>query len=202
MSSDDKKPLAVASAIGYEVADMLMDACESLEVAGSIRRKKPLVGDIEIVAMPKGGELNRLLDSLLNKGVITKARYGDSFRWGEKYRGFMFDGMKVEVFSGDLDNIGYIKWLRTGPADANAWVMTKLSWARSPYRAQEGYWWQDAKKLAIADEAEMFRLLGMPYIEPKNRLLDTYERGMAKFKPVQDVKFATVKEAPKQQSMF
>ena len=46
-------PLALAVAIAEEVRALLAPACERLEVAGSIRRRRPDVGDVELVAVPK-----------------------------------------------------------------------------------------------------------------------------------------------------
>ena len=52
-SKEKKYPHAEAQAIAQEVVEQLRPHCERIVVAGSIRRKKSEVGDIEIVAIPK-----------------------------------------------------------------------------------------------------------------------------------------------------
>lgn len=90
---------------------------ERWEIAGSVRRGKPEVGDIEHVVMPKfgkqGNELWMLLDSMLPDdgieaaGIVEKAVYPNGTnRWGEKYRGVMFRGFRHEVFIADAMNWG------------------------------------------------------------------------------------------------
>ncbi len=54
--------LADANPIAQRLHELLRPACERVAIAGSIRRAKPLVADIELVAMPlveeeDGGDL-------------------------------------------------------------------------------------------------------------------------------------------------
>lgn len=46
-------PLAVAQEAAETLRDLLAPACERIEIAGSIRRRKPEVKDIELVAVPR-----------------------------------------------------------------------------------------------------------------------------------------------------
>ena len=48
-----KIPLAEAEEIASLVVEKLMPYCQRIEIAGSIRRRKAEIGDIEIVAEPK-----------------------------------------------------------------------------------------------------------------------------------------------------
>ncbi len=204
MSSDEKKPLAEARDVALEMVFMLGDVCKDIQVAGSVRRGKAMVGDIEIVALPKHKhDLHSKLETMLHRGTISKAFYGisNTNRWGEKYKGMMYKGFKVEVFSADEHNWGYVYWLRTGPAESNAWVMQRLLVGKSPYRPNEGYFWVKDKKVSVPDEKEMFRLLGMPFVEPPSRTLDRYEQGMRWFKPADKLQFV-VDNTPKQNGLF
>ena len=45
--------LATATRIARQLVSMLEDSCERIEIAGSIRRQKPKVKDIELVCLPK-----------------------------------------------------------------------------------------------------------------------------------------------------
>lgn len=167
----------------YVVGD-LSDLCATIEIAGSLRRGKPYVGDVEIVALPKrASELLARLDTWVATGKAWKAIYSNgTTRWGEKYRGLRLarSEFTVELFLADADNWGYVYWLRTGPGDANAYVMQQCIARHSPYRAVEGYWREveSGRRLRVAEEAELFRLLGMAYVYPKDRTLDDYQRRM------------------------
>ncbi len=51
--SKPKWKLEEAKAIALRVCERIAPACERVEVAGSIRRGKPQVGDIELVVIPR-----------------------------------------------------------------------------------------------------------------------------------------------------
>ena len=49
--------LQKAKAIAEELKALLEPVCQRVEIAGSIRRQKPEVGDIELLVIPKHGGL-------------------------------------------------------------------------------------------------------------------------------------------------
>jgi len=179
-----------AARVAASFIKLISDVSPTLKVCGSLRRRKPTVGDIEIVACPA----NRLalmarLDKLVMDGVAEKAVYENgSHRWGDKYAGLMFQGIRVEIFSATPDNLGYITWLRTGPGDANTHVMTSLSQSNWPVRFEDGSAWHCTyeggvkrlqSRLRVPDEATLFRLLGMARVlTPQQRTVPAYRRGM------------------------
>jgi len=203
MSGDDRRPLGEATKIANEMVALLQTSETHIVVAGSVRRERATVGDIELVVMTDDPRhLLARLDSLVISGVVNKARYGDSYRWGEKYRGVMLNGMRCEIFIATRSNFGYILWLRTGPGDANTFVMKRLADAQSPYRAVGGQWVQNGKRLIVDTETEMFRLLGMPYLPPQVRSEDAYRARMRKWQPVKDVRFDESAPVGVQKTMF
>jgi DNA polymerase/3'-5' exonuclease PolX len=52
----EKVPRAEAEAVAAEIMCQLADFCQRWKIAGSIRRKKAEVSDIEIVYVPHQGE--------------------------------------------------------------------------------------------------------------------------------------------------
>lgn len=182
MSSGDKTSLAKATQIGRDFISLIADVT-SAEMCGSIRRKKPLVGDVEIVALPQDRRvLLARLDRLVSDGTFRKATYGDNLspRWGETYRGVMFEGVKVEIFCATRENYGYIRWLRTGPGDANTHVMTRMMQTNWPVRFREGCAWhvegETSHKLDASSEVYIFSYLGLDYIQPEDRSVSAYSR--------------------------
>lgn len=192
------------------IHEMLRDQCEQIVIAGSLRRGKALVGDAEIVALPKyAPNLLARLDRMVAEQLIVKAAYGEkrTTRWGEKYRGFVYQGLRIELFIAEPENWGYILWLRTGPGEANTWVMQQCISRFAPYRAVEGYWTdvESGRRIRTADEGEMFRLLGINYVvPPQNRSLALYAGLMRYPRWAKDVHYV-VSDAPPastQTSMF
>ena len=175
-----KFDLETARRLVGQFADMIRPACARLVVAGSIRRGTPYVKDAELVAIPTP-DLLTTLDQLVAQGGVEKAIYTDKNgkqtpRWGLKYRGLLYQGLRVELFLSDEDNFGYQFWLRSGPAEANTYLMKWLAWKRAPIRARDGYWWWGEQCLRVASEEDQFALLGMPYIPPGERTERRYKQ--------------------------
>jgi DNA polymerase/3'-5' exonuclease PolX len=182
MSTGDRISLARATQKAQDFLSLIQDVTKA-EICGSIRRKRPQVGDIEIVALPEDRRvLLARLDRLVADGTFSKAQYGDNLahRWGDTYRGLMFESMKVEVFCATPENIGFIRWLRTGPGDANTHVMTRMGQTNWPVRFRQGYAWHDeggqSRKLDASTEELIFSYLGLNFIKPEDRALPAYGR--------------------------
>jgi DNA polymerase/3'-5' exonuclease PolX len=180
----DYRPREEALTVLEMMINNIKGHCERIEIAGSIRREKDVVHDAEIVVIPKPSLWHRV-DLLLYMGVIEKAEYVDkngrvTHRWGEKFRSVVLPHdphkMKIEIYTADPHNFGYIYWLRTGPAGRNEQLVTTLKY-RSPFLARESYIWleqgedltKESIKISVPDEATFFRLLNLDYEQPKER---------------------------------
>jgi DNA polymerase/3'-5' exonuclease PolX len=161
---------------------------EQWEIAGSIRRRKMDVGDVEHVVIPRFGAvivstglftetktINLLcarMEELVAAGTIAKHIYGGSGpRWGEKYRGSEFGGMLHEVFMADARNFGSVLLIRTGPAEFSERIVTIFK-DGGMLRQQEGYlrYTASGEVVPVPDEATYLRLAGLSYISPENRV--------------------------------
>jgi DNA polymerase/3'-5' exonuclease PolX len=209
MSTGYKTSLAKATRIADAFLTLITDVTAA-EICGSIRRQRPTVGDIEIVCLPENrGKLLARLDGLVAEGTCRKATYGDSLRhrWGDTYRGLMFEGVKIEVFCAVPENHGFIRWLRTGPAEANMHVMTRMQQENWPVRFREGFAWHDAAggashKLDASDEQSIFAFLGIDYVTPENRSVPAYIR-VCDVRPTDEqLRAWWLKGVPQQSSMF
>ncbi len=189
--------LADARAAIGELVEILRPACERIEIAGSVRRGKLEVKDAEVVIIPTP-DLLPLTDTLIEYGTAKYALYGDKLtkRWGNSYRGLMYMGVKCELFMTTAENFGFQWWLRTGPGDANTYIMRWLAYAKAPIRFQDGSGWysrnwqlvqkgkdqkwvaSDRQRLQIAREEDLFAVLGMPFIPPSERTEMVYKKLM------------------------
>lgn len=164
-----------------------------IEIAGSIRREKTYVKDIELVIIPHHlPSLLARLDGLVVRGDMeprTNVK-GNRIGWGEKFRACVYKKLyPVDIFICDEDNFGFIYWLRTGPGDANSRVMEMLKYMASPVRARDGrlHWVDYPADYNSADdnyiprhvirtpeEIDVFTLFGMDYRKPALRTMEYY----------------------------
>lgn len=170
----DRQTLRFAKQVADKLVQHLSPFCEKIEVGGSVRRGAQTVKDVEIVVIPRGDELWRVLDTKVKEGKIEKAVYGRRngkpiYRWGNKYRGFVWAGMKIEVFAATAENWGYIYLLRTGPGEANTAIMQACKVLQAPFQFKEGYAYRNGKVIPLANEEDVFKLLGLEYVHPAER---------------------------------
>jgi DNA polymerase/3'-5' exonuclease PolX len=195
MGTLPKRPLADVRPVADDLVARLRPACERLEIAGSIRRARPEVGDIELVAIPRfedrerpsqgtlfGPErppraerANLLWDAVDALGVSCAKR-------GPVYRQFAWRGVRVDVYTCERGNWGWILFHRTGPGYLRAKIGSMLV-ARG-FAAVDGWIW-DARGLSIdrvetPEETDVFRLLGIPELPPDRR----DQLGAPELKPV------------------
>ncbi len=98
--------LSKASIIAESIKRLLTGTCTRIEIAGSIRRRKQEVGDIEILCIPKYGDFGDRLDQrlwvLVENGTLTyRLNKKGSTTYGPKNK-FMVhtdSGIGVDIFS-------------------------------------------------------------------------------------------------------
>lgn len=163
--------------IAIEVRDALAPHCERIEIAGSIRREKPEVKDIEIVAIPKPYEIG-LFESgcaqVVNQWEKVK---GEMEYWGRpgqkpcRYTQRIHpSGIKIDIFFCTGSNWGSILAIRTGPADYSHHVLAG-GWVKLGYKSKDGYLHYGPQKIPVREEIDLYNLLKIPYTEPKNRTI-------------------------------
>lgn len=157
---------------------------ERVEIAGSVRRGKDQPKDVDLVILNPKESYAGYTDGLINAGNgVKKATYGEKkpvTRWGEKLRALEWNGITIELNVVDDFNFGYLFWLRTGPGDAGKWFMGRIKDPKdaAPFQCRNGYVWHEQVKLHIPDEKAWFALLGIPFIEPAQRMESVYQHSL------------------------
>ena len=157
--------------------------CERAEIAGSIRRQKPEVKDIEIVVIPKTETVNDLFGepagevSLLENSIpnILKAWDAWTIKNGQKYKQILLPGgMKLDLFIVTKETWGVQFTIRTGSADYSKWLVTQRRYGGAlPSHAKiEGarvvvY----GKQLETPEEKDFFAFLEIPMPAPSERTM-------------------------------
>ncbi len=140
--------------------------CDRIEIAGSIRRKKPVVKDIEIVAIPKDYGVG-----LFESGVATVINQWKKIK-GElpcKYTQRQHpDGIMLDIFFATPINWGYILAIRTGSAKYSHQVLAK-SWVAMGYKGQGGNLTRRGQVVNVEEEKTLFALINIDYVEPQFR---------------------------------
>lgn len=189
MPEKNRIPLERAELLAAEVIKLLRDVSTRVEVAGSIRRRRPDVGDIEIIAIPKhevvqadlfapGEGLNRdLLGArcidLLADGTFTHRLDKNGHQaFGAKYKRLTYRGVALDLFSPDDDTWGVILTIRTGPAEFSHQLVTSRSHGGllpNWLRVSEGRIWRGVTPLSTPEERDVFEAIGLDWIEPQDR---------------------------------
>lgn len=159
-----------AKSIADEIVLLLKPHCVRIEIAGSIRRKKSDVKDIEIVAIPKHFEVG-----LFESGIATVVNKWEKVK-GElpcKYtQRILPEGIKLDLFFADVTNWGLIYAIRTGSAEYSHKVLA-TSWVKAGYTSADGRLFhnQNKKVYDVREEIDLFNRIGLQYIEPEFRNL-------------------------------
>ena len=177
-----KLRLPLAQALAGKVTAALEPGCLRCEVAGSIRRAKAEVGDIEIVCIPRpivdlfgdpiGSLLDRILATLAEEGRLIR---GD--KNGQKYKTFFIPsvpGLKLDLFITTPECWGVNFTIRTGPAEFSQQIVTqknKGGLLPSDLNVAGARVWRGAEVLATPEEKDFFELVGGPgwWLEPGER---------------------------------
>ncbi len=191
MSTTEKPkfPRAVALQVARELCAALTPACDRIIVAGSLRRRKQSVGDVEIVFVSKTGMLPRpgdmfandrvslavaAIEKLCADGILAKRLNKlDSAMWGEsnKLAVHVATGVPVDLFATTGANFWNYLVCRTGSADHNVKIASRAQdrgWKWNPYG--RGFLNLRTGEIhPIASEQELFAFLGLPYVEPHER---------------------------------
>lgn len=202
MSQGEPVGISTARNKAERLLSMLSPSCERIEIAGSIRRNKPLIRDIELVAIPRretrdGGDLwgtqvevdclDETLQALRASGALplravenhrADGSVETSQRDGESYKALVFDGMPVDLFivhPGKAD-WGVIFTIRTGPAEWSHRLVTDCQ--RYLRRVAGGRLYRAGEYVSCPEEADFLAALGQPWVDPADRSADRVAIGV------------------------
>lgn len=167
---------------------LLDSATDRIEVAGSIRRGKPDVGDVELVAVPRLEEmpdglfgsvtvnhLTERVDRLIADGIL--ASHPTDPKRGERYSKIVDpdSGLQVDLFSATAQTFGLIYLIRTGPEAYSHQFVTDLrrrslhSANGQLHRGGLGCGSYVCEVVPTPEEADVYRAADWPYVRPEMR---------------------------------
>lgn len=159
--------LEAALIIAESIKAQLAPHCDRIEIAGSIRRRKPEVGDIEIVAIPKPYETGLFASGIapiVDKWTKIKGELPCKYT-----QRILPEGIKLDLFFATPENWGLIFAIRTGSADYSHHVLA-AGWVRRGYRSENGMLLSPSgRTICVREESDLFNIIGIPYVEPEKR---------------------------------
>jgi DNA polymerase/3'-5' exonuclease PolX len=183
--------LRQAHVIALELYGVLTPACIRLEIAGSIRRGKPEVHDIDLVVQARYHD-NVTVDLFNNPQVIHNppvelfqaiTRLKEDFQCSSidpKILRFVYRDIPVEIYLSERDgsNYGALLQMRTGSARWNTYMASRAIRVGKYYRAGYGIYEHDdrvrvgdfGERLDDGTEAGIFKALDMLYQPPAGRI--------------------------------
>lgn len=174
--------------IAKELKQLIGPHCEEFRAAGSLRRRRPTVKDLELVVVPKmvqDGQI-QLLDEVKPR-MVPDPGFIASVETLEKIKGTPQGkytqrkhpgGLVIDLFIANPENFGLILAIRTGSADFCRRVLIPAI-NSSGHRSIDGHLFKhvqdgpnfSASRIECPDEEFLFDLIGINpnYYEPENR---------------------------------
>ena len=156
----EKTPRRDALIVASKLSQALWPLCEIVTIVGSIRQGKEMIGDIDIVVIPKIAPAEFLEKS---KAIID-------YEYGGKKKIFgMFMDRPINIFVTDKSGYGACTYQMTGPAKYN--ILMRRQAKLKGYRLNEyGLYKRDTGEyVAGATERSIFDALGIEYKAPTQR---------------------------------
>ncbi len=132
------------------------------EAAGSLRRWKTTIGDIDIVAA--GDDTKEVMDALIHHPDVRAVQGGGPNKTSVELR----SGVNMQVWIQPPERWGSLLQFVTGSKDHNVRVR-ELAQKRGLSLSEHGFLREDGSELLCATEEEVYAALGMPWIPPELR---------------------------------
>ena len=181
--------LVDAQALAGRFVELIAPYCEKVLIVGSIRRKRPQVHDVDIVAISKVKvqtkadwfttssihipTLDARINDLITDGTVkVRVKKDGTVMVGEKVAMVEFEGFPVDIYYGDWGTWGGLVLIRTGSVEHNIILTTKAKdrgWklhadGTGVWNARDG-----GVRMDDGTEAGIFKALEVPYREPWER---------------------------------
>lgn len=185
--------LATAKELATGLLNEIAPFCLKAEIAGSIRRSKAEVKDVELCVIPKWNDgpvkdlftqerekVNALYEHLKEHPMIEWIKPGEKevIPWkiqpeGKYWRGLLLDKIKLDLFLASEINWGIIFLIRTGPAAWSRMFVTqkaKGGWMPNDYKVEDGH----LKKITgeiipTKEEEDVFKICRCKFKPPQER---------------------------------
>lgn len=165
--SAGRTPLGVAWPIARELAEGLKTAAavRHVEVAGSVRRAKETIGDVDLLCTGEDGE--RIIRAFTSLPAARAVRASGDTKGAIVVETAEGGDLQVDLRVVPPESFGAALQYFTGSKEHNIRlreIASRKGWKLNEYGLFDG-----ERQIAGRDEAEIYRKLGLPFIEPELR---------------------------------
>lgn len=155
-----KIDLERAKKVADAVVTRLRPHCQRIEIAGSVRRQKRSVNDIDLVLIPL--DLWQLHSEIMKLGSVKMS--------GSKIMRVMVGDIQIDIYFAALETWATLLLIRTGSTENNirlASLAKKRGWHLAA--SGDGLFNEREERVAGDSETSIFEALGLRYLEPWER---------------------------------
>lgn len=153
--------------IAQSVKNELEPHCRRVEIVGSIRRRLPMVKDIDMICIPKPfdyGLFESGVAKVVNQWKKIKGNMNHSCKSTQR---MLPQGIMLDLNIVTEENWGYMLATRTGSENFSKHLAS--SWVKNGYKGEDGYLTFNGARVWVYEEEELFDYAGVEYIEPWER---------------------------------
>lgn len=173
-------PFALARDAATRLCSLICQTCDRIEIAGSIRRKKAFVHDIDIVAIPrfvqrppttlfgepeKASELEARLREMETEGLIKFNRGGERVQRFE-VRDL---GIPVDLYVASEETWATLLLIRTGSREHNIYLCTLAQRLGMQLKADGSGLLRGGQLVVNKSEEAIFKALNLQFVQPEAR---------------------------------
>lgn len=163
--------LSTASKIAEKIVSELAPFCDQIAIAGSIRRRRSMVNDVDLVCLSKAGQSAALRARILantepiSDGVqVILTRLAN----GVQLDVWLAAPGKKDLFEETPTNYGSLLLCRTGSKEHNIWLCERAKRLGFRWNPHFGVF-NNGRLLASATEQSIFDVLQLDFVPPEKR---------------------------------
>ena len=153
--------LKVAEELARKIVEHIRPHCERVEVAGSIRRKKSEVRDVDLVLIAKPLLWHRII------ATLQRTMDAEVLKRGESITQLTIKGVNVDLYSATPETWGALLLIRTGSMAHNI-KLSQIALRKGMKLTHKGL--TKEGKIIASTEEEIFEALDLRYRKPEERM--------------------------------
>jgi DNA polymerase/3'-5' exonuclease PolX len=155
-----------------QISAQLAPLCERIYIAGSLRRQRPVVNDIDLVILPRSGQQNAIKARCERQcHVVTDGPQNFIERLKNDVQLDIFFARPAykDLLQTVPGNFGSLLVCRTGSKEHNIFMVEHAKRIGLVWKPYQGVFNGEGHCLAAEDEAGIFAALQLDYITPEKR---------------------------------